>query len=356
MKKEIYKKGFVFGAVVVLVTIALFMPTSIGKNVENIDLIIKENINNDKVRSILEDVPPYDTTTKTYTLSLNPMCPGKETDNHCLYNVTLIEDESKKFENEIGKIDEQMSKEKDLRKYEDLTRQKLEVLRNYNILPKEFTIENFSDLTRQIGESISILNLKGPSNSPNSMGLKIGTPFVSVGPSVFSYITGFGTVTPAGFSPAGPRALEIWGLNETEIILNSTGIFWKGTGPILAEGKVKIQNRIWEYLFPINETRYVNYTEMHAMGMYYGHLLLGHTFAVGFAFPNYVGRLTGTSLIKPIIGSFYYLGMVTFPLSFTIYKTWPQPWTTIIDFGIVPSLLASIILPFWFPETIEAML
>lgn len=346
MEKEIYKKGFVFGAVAILLTIALFMPMSIGKNVENIDRHL----------SIMGGVQPYDTTAKKYTLSLNPLHSSKETDNYGLYDVTLTEDESKKFENELGKIDVQISKEKDFKKFEDLARQKLEILRNYSLLPKEFTIENFSDLTRQIGEGMRIFNSENSNEYPESGGIRIGTPFVGMGPSVFSYITLFGTVTPYGFSPNGLEAVPVWPVNQTDITLNSTGIFWNGTGPMMAKGEIEIHNRMWEYLFPSDSDIHTNFTEMHGIGMYYGHIILGHTVVLGLAFPDVIGRMTGGSLLKPIIGSFYYLGMLTLPFSFTLYKTWPRPWTTIIDFGIVPSVAASIILPFWFPEKIETTL
>ena len=54
--------------------------------------------------------------------------------------------------------------------------------------------------------------------------------------------------------------------------------------------------------------------------------------------------------IYPILGSFLYFGALTAPITFTLYQTWPRPPTVIFDFGIVPSIAFSVILPYWYPS------
>ena len=245
----------------------------------------------------------------------------------------------------INEIDNAIKTSNNSSEIEKLFREKLKILRESNILPPEFTLENISSLATEMG--------KGLSAESKTIGIQPGLPYVSMGPSVFVTLNPFGTIKPIGVSPDGFIGSKIVNITKTYIKMNISGIYVhsKGPYPFIRDQEWKTDNPLWQAIWKIinnkrGNTTYTNITEMHLMGFYYAEIIIGHTVSFGFAWPGFPDYTKS----RPIIGSFWYFGAFTFPISFTVYQTWPQPWTVLLDFGIVPSLFASVIIPFWIPE------
>jgi len=130
MKKEMYKKGFVFGAVAILLTVALFTPLSAERNVTTISNFdaMGESEKNEKE--------------KVYSVAIGPA--GAKSLDECKVFNNLSEEEMSDLKESFSAI-----KNIDGLSTEEFVEKQLEVLRKYNILPKEFTIENIKNLVKK---------------------------------------------------------------------------------------------------------------------------------------------------------------------------------------------------------------
>lgn len=273
-----------------------------------------------------------------------------------LCETKLTIQEFKFVHKEIKSLHEKLSAIDDPIEAQKLVERILDVLRNFSILPKTFTLKNLTELVEDIGEGMLSLNqintCSATDEYDDSSPLFVpGRPYLSIGPSVFAYICPLGTTKPFGLSPNGFVAEPIVGLTKINIKLNATGIYINKTGPnpFVHNSTILISAPLWKDIWGLfGEKSWVNYTEMHLIGFYYAEIIIGHSMAFGFAWPDVI---MGGSL-KPqfIIGSFWYLGGFTFPISLTLYNTWPEPWTVLMDIGIVPSLVGSVTIPLRFPS------
>jgi len=335
MKKGKIKKGLAVGILILLFGAGV-VPSIYGSSV-------KKNKFENNIHPGDNGIDDEETKLNSYAFVLNQPnnnegCPDSE---NIIYEIQMTEEESIQFMEKIDAINQKLSSVRDPDELLNLGKQKLSILRDYNILPSEFTIDNINNLSEEIGNGL----LKSSSNF--SLNRVWGTPYIAPLPSVFSYICFLGTTKPWGYSDNGFVASPIIKLSRIHITLNYTGIFINSTGPwpIIKNQSLIITNSIWQSIWTILGGN-ANYTEMHMIGFYYAELLVGHGFSIGFAAPNYMDPQSTT---RKFAGSFYYMGGVTFPISFTLYQTVPTPWTALLDVGIIFSLF-SVIFPFWIPE------
>jgi hypothetical protein len=335
--KRMNKK--LIGIVIVsLCIVASIVPNIYGKMVD-------KNNSGNKINAEVDRFSNGKSNLQKFALVLNIPANKISTDGkNILYETELTEDEAVQLKSEIGLIDQKILAVKNSDELKILSEQKLTILRDYNLIPDTFTIDNLNKLTEEIGNGLRLGSLD---NTSARSRWTPGFPYVGLGPTVFSYFCLWGLTKPFGWSPLGTTATPIIKLSKINSHWNYSGIFINVSGPfpIIKNQSLKIDNPMWQSLWEINEDGWINYTEMHAMGFYSGQLLIGHTVSIGFAFPDYLDPPT-----RSILGSFWYFGSPTFPISFTLYQTYPEPPTVIIDIGIVTSLAFSIILPFWFPE------
>jgi hypothetical protein len=343
MGKNTFQKGFVIGAVALLATMALFHPVTTSKNVADLNsgtLGEKEGGESDEVTFTFAVRP----VNQIRTLSISRIDNIDYKNSHTIYEVKLSKEEARDVNEKIKSVDAKFATVDKFDELEKIAKEKLKILRDFELLPPSFTLENLSQLTGEIGEEITIRHRDKANPPVATSNWTPGYPFIGVGPSVFAYICPWGTVKPLGISPAGLIAVNITPIIKINIHMNYTGIYVNSTGPIIKDRSLKIQGPMWKSIWTKNDS-WVNFTEMHLVGFYYGELIIGHTVAFGFAYPD----IMNLPKVRPIKGSFWYLGIFPIPISFTLYQTWPEPWTVIIDAGIVPSLFASVIIPFWFP-------
>ena len=137
--------------------------------------------------------------------------------------------------------------------------------------------------------------------------------------------------------------MDIWKIKDYNgILYNKTGWFNYGQGFINLTN-VSLWTAIWE-----NFKNYsIDYQAFGSLVWYYANIFIGRVIAISFAFPDV---MTSGSVARPMLGSFLYFGALTCPFSFTLYQNSPKPTTIVFDFGIVPSLVFSVIIPYWFPD------
>lgn len=335
MKKGKIKKGLAVGILILLFGAGV-VPSIYGSSV-------KKNKFENNIHPGDNGIDDEEIKLNSYALVLNQPNnnEGYPDSENIIYEIQMTEEESIQLKEKIDAIDQKLSSVRDPDELLNLGKQKLSVLRDYNILPSEFTIDNLYKLSEEIGNGL----LKSSSNSSSKWVL--GSPYIAPLPSVFSYICLLGTTKPYGWGD-GPVASPIIKTSRINITVNYTGIFINSTGPwkIIKNQSLIITNPIWQSIWTLIGG-YAKYTEMHGAGFYFAEILVGHGVSIGFASPTYMDPQSTT---RKFVGSFYYMGAITFPISFTLYQTVPAPWTALLDVGIIFSLF-SVIFPFWIPES-----
>ena len=319
----------------------LFIGTSI---VPNIYGKIGDNLEN-RINTEMHRVSNKESNLPSFALVINNQDDNMNPDSeNIIYESQLTEDQAVQLKKEIEAIDQKILATKNPDELKILGEQKLTILRDYNLIPDTFTIDNLNKLTEEIGKGLRKA-FSANSTVPNKRIL--GNPYISVGPSVFAYISLWGFTKPFGFSPNGSYGSPIIKLSKINLQFNYTGIYVNVTGPfpILHNGYIEINNSMWKSLWANYKDQWLNYTEYHLMTFYYGELMIGRCISFGYAFPDFYNPPS-----RNIVGSFFYFGSPTFPISMTLYQTWPQPPTVLLDFNIVTSLFFSVILPFWYPD------
>ncbi|RLF56597.1 MAG: hypothetical protein DRN27_09385 [Thermoplasmata archaeon] len=257
-----------------------------------------------------------------------------------ILEVELTKEESYEMEQKLFEIDKKLEGSSNQKEFDHYLQKKLDILVEYNCLPSFFSLENITGLTYEIA---SAFGHQGNENSVSQIPpiLKKCFPFIGVGPGVFTYVSPLGSTTPFGiFNLTYWRAKGFVG--QVNMTLNATGIHI--TGDSIQERHYKIDGPIWQTLWGSGrEEGWLNLTEMHVFAMYMIEIMVGHTISWSMA-------CSALPSPKPKImaGSFYYFGGPTFPISFTFYKTYPTPWTVMLDIGIIFSLLGQMVLPFWY--------
>jgi len=277
-----------------------------------------------------------------------------------IVDISISNEESDSLFEELNMINDKMLASNDLDESAVLMEQALNLLYDYDMIPSALTMDNMSKLILEIGNSISNNRYNDVliNDDYETPGRVQGKPFVGIGPGVFSYVSLLGTVTPYGlWNLTTFRA--VGNLSTIDIKMNKTGIYLYTDGPLLKpifdayldDGTLlTIHGPIWQSLWNfIGENQHRNYTEMHGIGVYMVHAIIGHSISYAIAASLY--NLMDSTLIRPIIGSFYFFGAPTIPISITLYKTHPIPWTTVVDIGIVFSMLGQVIIPFWYPDS-----
>lgn len=356
MKKEIIKK------VLVAVVVLLFLSTAFVTAVPNVKITEEKNIVEKTGSGSFDEESELVTFAFELTTANNYQSEnyggwscsnnGGGISRATVYEIQLTKYEADCLTDKIELLDKKLSTTDDHMERVKLVEQKLSILKDYGVLPSEFTLENLGELVMEIGEAfISPLHKKISLHSTNfeappSIKWIPGRPFIGIGPTIFAYVSPLGTTYPFGFSPAGLRAI---GLPPSIINakLNSSGIFINCSNCyILQSQEIIIDSPFWKSIWNISgNDSWINVTEIHAAGYYHAELLIGHSVNFGFVwslFPN-------PFKVRFLAGSFYYVGAPTIPISFTLYKTYPAPWTVLLDVGIIISGSA-VIIPFWFED------
>jgi len=339
------KKGIAIGIAILFLSAGVLAAKPIEKNAT-----IEGKINRHNAKG---DVGYEDRV--HYTFALDSY--GDDEYNIPIFEFNLSKEESEEMERKLADLDKKIENSTDLNEFEKYLEEKIDVLRSFGVLPKFFSLENLTqlvlpkffsleNLTQLVYEvSISIKqNNPDPSTTQTPI-FNSGLPFVGMGPGVFAYVSPLGTTTPIGlWNITYWRAVGT--LYQINITVNSSGIFITSNSPFVKDRSIKINGPTWKAFWELfGENNWVNYTEMNGYGVYMIEALIGHSISYSIAwsfFPNPKPRI--------MMGSFYYFGGPTLPLSFTLYKTYPVPWTVVMDIGIVFSLLGQIIFPFWYEE------
>ena len=261
--------------------------------------------------------------------------------NMLISEVKLSEEESIEMEEKIKEIDNKLKQAKSQEEFLTYLKEKLNILISYGVLPSFFSFENLTKLVYEISNSFNDYK----NERPNPLQLPkflSGMPYVGMGPGVFAYISPLGTTTPKGvWNITYWRAIGI--MFQTNVKINHSGIFISGDSPIIKDRNIQINGPIWQSIWKaMDDNGFINYSLMSGYGMYMLEMLIGHTISASIAWSSFPMPMP-----KVMAGSFYYFGGPTIPLSFTVYKTYPRPWTTILDIGIVFSIMGQIIFPFW---------
>jgi hypothetical protein len=277
-----------------------------------------------------------------YIFALKSDGDNKNNNTLPIFEFELSKEESKEMEQKISVVDHKIENSTTQKGFEENLEEKIDILRSYGCLPSFFSLENLTQLVYEISNSIN--QNKNSDYSTTQVPLfQSGLPYVGIGPGVFAYVSPLGTTTPFGlWNMTHWRAVGV--MYQTNVTINYSGIYITSNSPLIKNRYIEINGPIWKSMWELlGEDGWVNFTEMNAYGIYMIEALIGHAISYSIAwspFPNPKPRI--------MIGSFYYFGGPTIPLSFTLYKTHPVPWTTVLDIGIVFSLLGQIIFPFWY--------
>ncbi len=362
MKKEIYKKGFVFGAVAILLTVALFTPLSAEKNIITINNLDIEHEEAEKVKYEFVFNNPR-TCRSDEVISTDTV---KNNQNAAIFSVELLKEDAVDLEKQLNEIKSQLKIEKNPQKIKELTDKALKLYVTYGVLPKCFTYVNITNFIEELSTSftksfvesgnkkVDLLpadsdSYKTQEDNGSSLTLNFAAPV-----SCLSYFSLLGTVNPFGISHLDgkifPYAIKLMNMTIINVTLNSTGIFieneslpdigfglgkWlENIGPILLTGK--IWQSIWEK-YPDYEYR--QYKMFWTTALYnFIEILVGNAISSGmFTGLQLDGRDGEIKLNQRFVGNFLWVGSpYTLPFSFTLYKTWPQPWTVALEIGVVP--------------------
>lgn len=258
------------------------------------------------------------------------------------YEVNLTESEANTLLNAVESLKKQMPNVQSPGDKLNFIEQEIGILRNAGILPTSFTIENILEISEAMGKIFTDA-LDNPQGNRSQTTWTWGEPYVGVFCSTFAYFAPFGTTFPYGWGNK-TAAIEIIHLKEITIHMNRTGIHINSTGPLIKNQSIIIDNPLWHDLFGDDWT---NLTIDWGLGFYYWQVLIGHSVAFGVVksvIPNPMDW-------RAITGPFWSVFLLSFPFSYTVYKTYPKPTTVILDVGIIEALGGSIILPFWFEDT-----
>lgn len=288
-----------------------------------------------------------------------------------LYSVILTYEEAVEFEKQFVKLKEKFKEEKDLTRIKEYTDLALNLYHNYSILPDCFTYENITDFMEQFTTSYCLalskknsIDRKTSSNLPTPDILQanntrrflfnFGLPI-----NILSFFTIFGSVNPFGVYSDQldnkfyfiPKA--IWNLSMINVTANKTGIY-------LDIEKIREDNFIedlfeWPIAFPfdgplwnwlwkdaLNES-YRQWKMAYLVSICYPfYLLLGNAISYGIlAGPQFDTREYIVKMKDRFTGNFIYLALPwILPYGFTLYTTYPEPWTIKLDIGAVGSILA----------------
>ncbi|MDG6218186.1 MAG: hypothetical protein QCI00_01950 [Candidatus Thermoplasmatota archaeon] len=291
-----------------------------------------------------------------------------------LYSSEIPKEDAIEFEMQLAEIQEQIKNEKKPTRIKELTEMALDLYANYNILPECFTYENVTEFMEQIFTSLILaffetengerelyqelqIPHKTANNSKKIQSLNIG--FIG---SLLSYFTFLGSVNPFGITFTdgfGFNPEPIVNLTFIDIKMNKTGIFvdadrlpeedqpgrkfWERFDNI----SILINGPIWKFLWRgAEEDAFRNFKLAHITTFYYPfYLLWGNAISNGLFFsPHFDGTNGDMGLIDTFKGNFFFLGVPwTIPISFTLYTTWPEPWTTNLEFGIIANAGISIL-------------
>lgn len=279
-------------------------------------------------------------------------------------SVNLEREVAIEFEKKLSKIKNAANHVSNSEKIKEYSRKALDLYMEYNILPECFTYENISDFINQITTSFSI-KISGKANNDDKemllddsgLTLNGAAPF-----SVLSYCNIFGSVKPFGlsYSDDGIFLTALPGLRNLTIlnvIINSTGWYIEAESlpehplfPRLLEYEIswKIDGPIWSFIWKNldDEDDYIQFKTFFGIGIYnFFHGLLGNAITLGaFSGPQIDGKEGQFKLNQPFLGNFIWVGVpFTVPFSFTLYKTYPVPWTVGLEIGVVPTLGISVL-------------
>lgn len=275
-----------------------------------------------------------------------------------LFKTTLDKQTSNQFEKKLLKIKTDYGNDKSSANLEEYSKEALALYREYNILPDCFTYQNLSDFIDQITTSFSIkINQRKVLTTDSGLTLNVAAPF-----SVLSYVNVFGSVKPIGLSYSDDgvffSAIPVVGnLTILNITLNRTGWYIKAESipesPFFSrlleyEISWKIDGPIWSFIWKNldDEDDYVQFKSFFGIGFYnFFHVLIGNAITLGsFSGPQLDGRLRQFKLNQPFFGNFIWAGApFTMPFSFTLYKTYPVPWTVGLEIGVIPTLGISVL-------------
>jgi len=312
----------ILNKIMIFVIIGLFIGASVAQNIN----VNAENNNNKHEYSLFMNVG------NQYRVPIN--------------NIKLDDYEEKNFSEKLTNLRDELQKVK-IDEQSDISKEIIDLYREYNLIPSSFSLVNMSQMFQE--NQNSNLDLDPPL-------LMRGMPYIGAGIGFLTYVSIFGTVTPFGFyNLTTPHAMgAAYSLNLT---FCESGVILESDFPSLKE---KIDTNLENGLWPLNgpfwhdiweKVGNTTYKVQFGGGIYMIHFLAGHSLNFGFIWsliplmgqPSY-------SNIRVIKGSFWYFGGATFPVTFVLYKTYPQPWTTYIDFGFQFNLGGQVLLPLWFRD------
>ena len=374
MKKEIIKK------VLVAVVVLLFLSTAFVAAVPNIKITEEKNMiektgsgswdeSQENVTFALTLNIPYTYEDENHEESTLNHKINEEIHGCKLYEITITGEKAKYITEQIEFLDDKILTTKDSMELMSLTEQKLDLLIGAGVLPSVFSLENFSNSIAKVGEIFQKNGNFSTNWNPDFPPLPIfGRPFIGLLPGVFGFISPLGTVSPWGFTLGNlskfpfirPGALGL--LREVELHVNESGIY-VSTDSLLLEALFKnfleddgllslpygtFWQSIWKTISDMDGSgdAHRNWTIMAGGGFYLAEILIGHSFMVGFAWSVLPNPLN----LRMFLGTLYYMGSLTFPLSFTLYRTHPRPWIVTIDAGLIAHGLSCAILPVYVPD------
>lgn len=322
------KKKVAVGIVFLFLSMGILNATSLSANEQVITRTVNPSFEEEPLDS--EDKVSYRFTLGQKNNGLNPSIFEKE----------MSRQDSLEMEQKLTEIDQKLKNTDNKHDFVIFLNEKMNILKSYGCLPSFYSLENLTQLTYEISNSINKHAESLSNQFPRSIS---GFPFLGVGPGVFTYVSPLGTTTPLGL-----WNMTYWGavgiMYETNVTMNYSGVYITSESPFIADRYFEINGPMWQLMWEsVGEGNWIDMKMMNAYGVYMIEALIGHTTSWSIAwssFPNPKPRL--------MAGSFYYFGGPTIPLSFTLYRTHPKPWTTLLDIGIVFSLLGQVIFPFWF--------
>lgn len=280
-----------------------------------------------------------------------------------LYEFELPIADAESLQEQVDLIDHQMKIEKNPENMKNLANQKLQLYMDYNILPMGFTYENLSIFLEEIATSFLNtfqhdvdFNTTYTKQTKSSGGLTLN---FAAPASCLAYFTLAGVVTPKGVCIGSDgimfNAIPIINMSIINVTVNATGVYFSnislsdngfGFGRLLEQvGPFKfggpIWAKIWEKRVENDPNAHLEYRMFWALAHYnFIHALIGNAITLGvFAGLQLDGRDLTPKLAQFYLGNFVWVGSPwTFPFSFTIYRSWPQPWTVSFDLGVVPCI------------------
>jgi len=322
------KKKIAVGIVLLFLSTGILNATSLSAN----EQVITRTVNPSLEEGVLDSED-----TVSYTFDFGQKNNGL---NLPISEIKMSRSDSFEMEQKLLEIDQKLENTKNHKDFENLLNEKIGILISYGCLPSFFSLENLTALTNEISGSIYENSISSSPEFPDST---LGFPYLGVGPGLFAYISPLGTTTPFGL-----WNLTHWGavgiVNETNITINHSGIYIRSTSVWFEDRHIEITGPIWTALWEfIGEEKWINYMAMHGIAAYMIEALIGHTTSWSIAWSSFPHPEP-----RKMAGSFYYFGGPTIPISFTLYKTHPKPWTTVLDIGFIFSLIGQVIFPFWF--------